>query len=103
MLPERGHLRPGMFVVGGDSHSPTGGAFGAYMFGVGATEMAGVLATGEIWLKVPETVMMEVTGALDYAEKHHPEYLEPCDDWDDGFPIGTWEAYARDVPPEGSS
>ena len=33
VLPERGHLRPGMFVVGGDSHSPTGGAFAAYMFG----------------------------------------------------------------------
>ena len=33
VLPERGHLRPGMFVVGGDSHSPTGGAFGAYMMG----------------------------------------------------------------------
>ena len=48
VLPERGHVRPGMFIVGGDSHSPTGGAFGAYMFGVGATEMAGVLATGEI-------------------------------------------------------
>src|SRR6185437_10769322 len=45
VLPERGHFKPGMFVVGGDSHSPTGGAFGLYMFGVGATEMAGVLAT----------------------------------------------------------
>lgn len=64
VLPERGHLRPGMFVVGGDSHSPTGGAFGAYMFGVGATEMAGVLATGEIWLKVPETILIEWTGRL---------------------------------------
>ena len=42
VLPERGHLSPGMFCVGGDSHSPTGGAFGAYMFGIGATEMAGV-------------------------------------------------------------
>jgi 3-isopropylmalate/(R)-2-methylmalate dehydratase large subunit len=52
-----------MFVVGGDSHSPTGGAFGAYMFGIGATEMAGVLATGEIWLKVPETIAIEWTGA----------------------------------------
>ena len=50
VLPERGHLKPGMFCVGGDSHSPTGGAFGAYMFGIGATEMAGVLATGEIWI-----------------------------------------------------
>ncbi len=59
VLPERGHLRPGQFVVGGDSHSPTGGAFGAYMFGIGATEMAGVLATGEIWLKVPGTILIE--------------------------------------------
>jgi len=59
VLPERGHLKPGMFVVGGDSHSPTGGAFGAYMFGVGATEMAGVLATGEIWIKVPGTIQIE--------------------------------------------
>ncbi len=59
VLPEKGHLRPGMLVVGGDSHSPTGGAFGAYMFGVGATEMAGVLATGEIWLRVPETILIE--------------------------------------------
>ncbi|MBT5854463.1 MAG: 3-isopropylmalate dehydratase, partial [Rhodobacteraceae bacterium] len=58
VLPERGHLAPGLFCVGGDSHSPTGGAFGAYMFGIGATEMAGVLATGEIWIKVPETILM---------------------------------------------
>jgi 3-isopropylmalate/(R)-2-methylmalate dehydratase large subunit len=59
VLPERGHLSPGMFCVGGDSHSPTGGAFGAYMFGIGATEMAGVLATGEIWLRVPETILIQ--------------------------------------------
>ena len=41
VLPENGYLKPGMFAVGGDSHSPTGGAFGCYMFGIGATEMAG--------------------------------------------------------------
>lgn len=64
VLPERGHLRPGMFVVGGDSHSPTGGAFGAYMFGVGATEMCGVLVTGEIWLRVPETILLRWSGKL---------------------------------------
>lgn len=64
VLPERGHLAPGMFVVGGDSHSPTGGAFGAFMFGVGATEMAGVLATGETWLKTPETILIEWRGRL---------------------------------------
>jgi 3-isopropylmalate/(R)-2-methylmalate dehydratase large subunit len=53
VLPEKGHLKPGLFAVGGDSHSPTGGAFGAYMFGIGATEMLGVVVTGEIWLRVP--------------------------------------------------
>lgn len=64
VLPERGHLRPGLFVVGGDSHSPTGGAFGAYMFGIGATEMCGVLATGEIWLRVPDTILLHWQGRL---------------------------------------
>lgn len=64
VLPERGHLRPGMFAVGGDSHSPTGGAFAAYMFGIGATEMLGVLVTGEIWLQVPHTIAIEFDGAL---------------------------------------
>ena len=62
VLPERGHLQPGMFSVGGDSHSPTGGAFAAYMFGIGATEMLGVLVTGEIWLKVPDTIVMQFDG-----------------------------------------
>jgi 3-isopropylmalate/(R)-2-methylmalate dehydratase large subunit len=64
VLPERGHLRPGMFAVGGDSHSPTGGAFAAYMFGIGATEMLGVLVTGEIWLKVPHTIALEFSGRV---------------------------------------
>lgn len=64
VLPESGQLKPGMFVVGGDSHSPTGGAMGAYMFGIGATEMAGVLATGEIWIKVPETIRLNWSGRL---------------------------------------
>jgi len=64
VLPERGHLAPGMFCVGGDSHSPTGGALGAYMFGIGATEMAGVLATGSIWLRVPETILIEWDNVL---------------------------------------
>jgi 3-isopropylmalate/(R)-2-methylmalate dehydratase large subunit len=62
VLPEQGHLKPGMLAVGGDSHSPTGGAFGAYMFGVGATEMLGVLVTGKIWLRVPATIRIEWQG-----------------------------------------
>jgi 3-isopropylmalate/(R)-2-methylmalate dehydratase large subunit len=64
VLPERGHLRPGMMCVGGDSHSPTGGAFGTYMFGIGATEMLGVVVTGEIWLQVPRTLRMQWAGQL---------------------------------------
>ena len=64
VLPERGHLRPGMLCVGGDSHSPTGGAFGAYMFGVGSTEMLGVVASGEIWVRVPQTFDMRWHGRL---------------------------------------
>jgi 3-isopropylmalate/(R)-2-methylmalate dehydratase large subunit len=58
VLPQKGHIRPGMFCVGGDSHSPTGGAFGAYMFGIGATEMLGVVVTGELWVRVPQTLRM---------------------------------------------
>ncbi|MGN8082746.1 3-isopropylmalate dehydratase large subunit [Variovorax sp. 22077] len=64
VVPQHGHIRPGMLCVGGDSHSPTGGAFGAYMFGVGSTEMLGVVVTGEIWLRVPETIQMWWDGAL---------------------------------------
>ena len=64
VLPERGHLKPGLFVVGGDSHSCTGGAFGCFMFGVGATDMAGVLATGETWVRVPETIRLRWSGRL---------------------------------------
>ncbi|WP_213956466.1 3-isopropylmalate dehydratase large subunit [Variovorax sp. dw_954] len=64
VVPQHGHIRPGMFCVGGDSHSPTGGAFGAYMFGVGSTEMLSVMVTGEIWLRVPETIRMGWDGAL---------------------------------------
>lgn len=64
VLPERGHLRPGMFGVGGDSHSPTGGAFGSYMFGIGATEMLGVCVTGQIWVQVPRTLRLQWAGRL---------------------------------------
>jgi 3-isopropylmalate/(R)-2-methylmalate dehydratase large subunit len=64
VLPERGHVRPGMFAVGGDSHSTTAGAFGCLMIGIGATEMAGVLVTGEIWVRVPATILVRWSGRL---------------------------------------
>ncbi len=64
VLPQKGHIRPGMFCVGGDSHSPTGGAFGAYMFGIGSTEMLGVMVTGELWVRVPDTIRMQWDNTL---------------------------------------
>lgn len=79
-LPEAGLLKPGMFAVGGDSHSCTGGAFGAFMVGIGATEMAGVLATGEIWVRVPETVKIDVTGKLGDGVSAKDVILKLCGD-----------------------
>ena len=64
VLPQQGHVRPGLFAVGADSHACTAGAFGAYMFGIGTTEMLGVLATGEIWVQVPSTVFLRWSGRL---------------------------------------
>lgn len=64
VLPQKGHIRPGMFCIGGDSHSPTGGAFGAYMFGVGSTDMLGAVVTGKIWTKVPKSIVMRWSGRL---------------------------------------
>ena len=64
VLPQQGHLRPGMFAVGGDSHSTTGGAFGVYMFGVGASDLLGAVATGETWVRVPPTQYMQWHGRL---------------------------------------
>ena len=78
VLPERGNLTPGLFVVGGDSHSPTGGAFGCFMFGVGATDMAGVLATGETWLKMPETILMRWGGRLSDGVSAKDMMLHAC-------------------------
>jgi 3-isopropylmalate/(R)-2-methylmalate dehydratase large subunit len=78
VLPERGHLRPGIFAVGGDSHSPTAGAFGCFMFGIGATEMAGVMATGVIWVKVPETHLVRWRGRLGHGVVAKDMMLKLC-------------------------
>jgi len=64
VLPEKGHVKPGTLVVGADSHTCTHGAFGAFATGVGSTDMGAVLATGKLWLKVPETIRVEVNGTL---------------------------------------
>lgn len=64
LLPERGHVAPGMLVVGTDSHTTTHGAIGAAATGIGSTEMAYVLATGQLWLRVPESLRVDLAGAL---------------------------------------
>ncbi len=64
VLAERGHVLPGMVVVGTDSHTTTHGAFGAFAAGIGATEMAGVWIEGHLWFKVPATIRIEVDGEL---------------------------------------
>ncbi|MEK7341160.1 MAG: aconitase family protein, partial [Candidatus Binatota bacterium] len=50
VMVERGHVKPGEFIVGADSHTCTYGALGAFATGIGFTETIGVLATGKIWL-----------------------------------------------------
>jgi len=62
VMVEKGHVRPGEFIVGADSHSCTYGALGCFATGIGFTETVGVLATGKIWLKVPPTIYVELTG-----------------------------------------
>jgi len=64
VVPEKGFVKPGMLIVGTDSHTTTYGAFGAFSTGIGATEMACVWATGKLWLKVPETIKMIIKGKL---------------------------------------
>jgi len=62
VMPEEGLVWPGMMLVATDSHTTTHGAFGAFSTGIGATDMAAVLLTGEIWLRVPEIVKINITG-----------------------------------------
>ena len=63
ILPENGYVRPGMVVVGTDSHTTTHGALGAFAFGIGATEMASVWALGAaLNVEVPATIRVEVSG-----------------------------------------
>lgn len=62
LLPEKGLVTAGDLVIGADSHTCTYGALGAFSTGVGSTDMAGAMATGQVWLKVPEAVCVKLTG-----------------------------------------
>lgn len=64
LLPELGLIRPGMLVIGADSHTCTYGALGCVSTGVGSTDMAAAMLTGKLWFRVPEAVKIVLTGSL---------------------------------------
>lgn len=64
LLPEKGLVLPGDIVVGADSHTDTSGALGALAIGVGSTDLAAIMALGEVWLKVPPTIKLVYSGRL---------------------------------------
>ncbi len=64
LLPEKGLVLPGDLVIGADSHTCTYGGLGAFATGVGSTDLAAAMATGEVWLKVPESIKIVFSGTL---------------------------------------
>ncbi len=64
LLPEQGLVLPGDVVIGADSHTCTYGALGAFATGMGSTDIASAMATGDIWMKVPPTIKLVYHGSL---------------------------------------
>lgn len=64
LLPEKGIVAPGDLIIGADSHTCTYGALGAFATGVGSTDLAAAMATGEAWFKVPETIKFVYRGKM---------------------------------------
>jgi 3-isopropylmalate/(R)-2-methylmalate dehydratase large subunit len=64
LLPEKGLVLPGDMVIGADSHTCTYGAIGAFATGMGSTDIAAAMATGDIWIKVPPTIKFLYNGSL---------------------------------------
>lgn len=64
LMTEAGYVKPGNVVFGTDSHTTTYGCVGAFSTGIGYTEMAGILGTGTLWVKVPETIRVQIDGEL---------------------------------------
>ncbi len=64
LLPEKGLVLPGDLVIGADSHTCTYGALGAFATGVGSTDLAGAMLTGQAWMKVPSVLKFVFTGEL---------------------------------------
>ncbi|MDD3252548.1 MAG: 3-isopropylmalate dehydratase large subunit [Lachnospiraceae bacterium] len=64
LMTEAGYVKPGDVVFGTDSHTTTYGCVGAFSTGIGYTEMAAILGTGTLWVKVPETIRIQIDGRL---------------------------------------
>ena len=64
VLADKGLVRPGMILVVTDSHTTTHGAFGAFGTGVGATDLATIMMTGQLWFRVPEIIRIHLEGSL---------------------------------------
>jgi len=64
LMTEAGYVKPGDVVFGTDSHTTTYGCVGAFSSGIGYTEMASILGTGTMWIKVPETIKVVIDGVL---------------------------------------
>lgn len=64
LMTEAGYVKPGDVVFGTDSHTTTYGCVGAFSSGIGYTEMAGILGTGELWIRVPETIRVVIDGTM---------------------------------------
>lgn len=64
LLPEQGFIRPSSLVIGADSHTCTYGALGCFSTGVGSTDMAGAMAIGKSWFKVPTAIKINLKGSL---------------------------------------
>ncbi len=64
LMTEAGYVKPGHIVFGTDSHTTTYGCVGAFSSGIGYTEMASILGTGTMWIKVPETIKVVIDGQL---------------------------------------
>ncbi|HOC77281.1 MAG TPA: 3-isopropylmalate dehydratase large subunit [Methanofastidiosum sp.] len=65
LMIEKGFVAPGRLIVGADSHTCSYGALGAFSTGIGSTEAAAVMAIGKLWLKVPDSIKITVSGKLD--------------------------------------
>ncbi|MER2125741.1 3-isopropylmalate dehydratase large subunit [Solibacillus sp.] len=64
LMIENKHANPGQLILGADSHTCLYGAIGAFSTGVGSTDLAGAMLTGKTWIKVPETILINIDGAL---------------------------------------